>query len=432
MKQRVLWVCNVPIPRIANDLGIKVPNICGWLVGFANSIEKIEDIELHIAFPQLGIKELITGAVGKIKYYAFSQPKLLGFLPVEDQINESPEMRIHLKNILEIVNPDILHIFGTEYPHSWVVAEEFARPEQTVINIQGLPSYYWMHFNSGIPYRELKRFSLSNLARGNMLQQAQKLKRRGMTEIKAIQKAGHVIGRTDWDEACVTEINPNIHYHFCNESLRDSFYEGEWEYSACEKYSIFMSQASTPIKGLQFMLRALPEIKRCYPDTKLYVAGNDLTKTDTLYAKLKISVFAKYIKEIIKENHLEDSVVFTGALNETQMKERFIRSNVFVSPSTIENSPNSLGEAMILGVPSISSDVGGVKNMLLHEKEGFVYQPDAPYMLAYYVKKMFADPEKAKTLGAAAKKHAEYTHSREINLKTLLKIYAAIIEGEEQ
>ena len=124
--------------------------------------------------------------------------------------------------------------------------------------------------------------------------------------------------------------------------------------------------------------------------------------------------------------------MFTGSLNEAQMKERFINSNVFVSPSTIENSPNSLGEAMLLGVPAISSDVGGVKNMLQHEKEGYVYQPDAPYMLAYYVKKIFADPEKAKMLGDAAKKHAQHTHSREINLETLLTIYTEIIEGAKQ
>ena len=61
-----------------------------------------------------------------------------------------------------------------------------------------------------------------------------------------------MIGRTDWDEACTKEINPKVQYHFCNESLRDSFYSGSWEYQNCEKHSIFMSQAATPIKGLHF------------------------------------------------------------------------------------------------------------------------------------------------------------------------------------
>ena len=148
-----------------------------------------------------------------------------------------------------------------------------------------------------------------------------------------------------------------------------------------------MSQAATPIKGLHFMLRAMPEILKNYPDAHLYVAGNDLTKTDSIYGKLKISSFAKYIKRLITEYGLEEKVTFTGSLTEHQMKERFLKSNVFVSPSTIENSPNSLGEAMLLGVPCVSSDVGGVKNLMKHEEEGYVYQTDAPYMLAYYIKK---------------------------------------------
>lgn len=420
---KILWVCNVPIPRIAADMNVNVLNICGWLTGFANSIEKIDGIELYIAFPQLGIKEIKEGAVGRIHYYAFSQPKLLGILPVEDQVHESKYMREHLRTIISKVSPDLLHVFGTEYPHSLVAAEEFNKPEKTVVNIQGLPSFYWMHFNDGIPYRELKRFTLSNIARGNLLQQAERMKRRGMTEISTIKAVGHVIGRTDWDEACTKEINPKVQYHFCNESLRDSFYSGNWEYQNCEKHSIFMSQAATPIKGLHFMLRAMPEILKNYPDAHLYIAGNDLTKTDSLYGRLKISSFAKYIKRLISEYNLEEKVTFTGSLTEQKMKERFLKSNVFVSPSTIENSPNSLGEAMLLGVPCISSDVGGVKNMLVHNLEGYIYQADAPYMIAYYVKKVFNDANCALIISKNAKSHAGKTHNRDENLKMLLKIY---------
>lgn len=171
----------------------------------------------------------------------------------------------------------------------------------------------------------------------------------------------------------------------------------------------------------------MPEILKDYPDTHLYIAGNDLTKTDSLYGKVKISSFAKYIKKLISEYGLENRVTFIGALTEQKMKERYLKSNVFVSPSTIENSPNSLGEAMLLGVPCISSDVGGVKNLLKHGEEGYVYQADAPYMLAYYVKKMLGMEEKAMSLAGVARKHASKTHDRTINLKRLLEIYEEII-----
>lgn len=422
-KIKVLWVCNVPIPKIATVIGISAPNICGWLTGFADVLENDSRVELHISFPVLGLKTIKSGSIGNIYYYAFNQPKAWGFLPVEDQMHISKEMEQHISEIIKRVQPDILHCFGTEYPHSTVAARVFNRPERTIVNIQGLTSYYWMHYNTGIPYEELKRFAISNIARGNLLAQAEKMKRRGEFETETLQRSGHIIGRTDWDQACTSQTNPNAVYHFCNESLRESFYTGSWEYENCEKHSIFMSQAAYPVKGLQFMIRALPEIIRTFPDTHLYIAGNDLTRADSLYARLKMSSFAKYIKRLIDDEGIREHITFTGPLTEQQMKERFLHANVFVSPSTIENSPNSLGEAMLLAVPCITSDVGGVKNLIRHDEEGYVYQGDAPYMLAYYVKKIFADVDTATVMGLKAQNHAKATHDRERNIDTLINIY---------
>ena len=114
---------------------------------------------------------------------------------------------------------------------------------------------------------------------------------------------------------------------------------------------------------------------------------------------------------------------FLGFLSEEKMAERFLKSNVFVSPSSIENSPNSVGEAMLLGVPTVSSDVGGVKNMLTHGKDGFIYPADEPYMIEYYVSKIFESSDLAKEISKSAKEHAEYTHNRFLNGKTLMEIY---------
>lgn len=422
-KIKVLWVCNVPIPKIASAIGVKIPNVCGWLTGFADVLENNSQIELHISFPILGAEFMREGMVDNIHYYAFNQPKLYGFIPVEDQMRISPKMEIHIDEILRKVKPDILHSFGTEYPHSTVAIRLFNCPERTIVNIQGLTSYIWMHYNNGIPYNEIKRFAIGNIVRGNMESQARKMKRRGEFEAETLKLAGHIVGRTDWDRACTSQINPNAIYHFCNESLRSSFYSDSWDDKECESHSIFMSQASYPVKGLQFVIRALPEIIRVYPDAHLYVAGNNLIKTDNIYDKLKMSSFAKYIKKLITKEGLYDHITFTGNLSEKQMKEYYLKTNVFVLPSTIENSSNSLGEAMLLGVPCVSSDVGGVKNLLVHEKEGYIYQCDAPYMLAFYVKKVFSDSDVAKEMGRKAQEHAQITHDRERNIKTLLSIY---------
>ena len=130
---------------------------------------------------------------------------------------------------------------------------------------------------------------------------------------------------------------------------------------------------------------------------------------------------------MIKRLHLERNVVFTGPLDEEKMCQRYLKSHVFVCPSSIENSPNSLGEAMVLGVPCVASDVGGVSDMLKHKDEGFVYQTDAPYMLAHYVCEIFENEDLALKFSKNAREHALTTHDRDANTRRLIEIYRDII-----
>ena len=114
------------------------------------------------------------------------------------------------------------------------------------------------------------------------------------------------------------------------------------------------------------------------------------------------------------------------------MKQAFLDANVFVLPSTIENSPNSLGEAMLLGVPCVAADVGGVTTMMRHRLEGEVYPSTAPYMLAFYVENIFAQGEAAEAMGEAARAHAGVTHDPEKNLADLLEIYERLAKNSAE
>lgn len=416
----ILWLTNIALPEASLLMNEKPTPFGGWFVSASARLADEDCIELSIAFPKNGLRTVQILKGEKINYYAFPQ--------VSEKDIRSNKQNTYLKKILDEAKPDIVHIFGTEFAHTLAMVNICQKKNiNVVMSIQGLVSINVRHYMACLPANVQNRFTIRDFVKQNNLRQQQnKFMKRGVFEIEALQKVKHIIGRTTWDRACTSQINPSAQYHFCNETLRDEFYKHIWDIKKCENHSIFVSQGSYPIKGLHFMLEAMPLILKRFPDTKLYAGGQNIIKTDTLRDKLKISSYGKYIKELIKRYNLGKSIVFTSVLDEKQMCQRYLKSHVFVCPSSIENSPNSLGEAMILGVPSVVSDVGGVTDLLNHREEGFVYQADAPYMLAYYVCEIFANDDLTLQFSKKARMHAIKTHDKEENTKRMMEIYREI------
>ena len=223
-------------------------------------------------------------------------------------------------------------------------------------------------------------------------------------------------------EAGALEINPELTYHFCNETLRDVFYSGQWAYSRCRKHRIFASSCSYPVKGFHILLEALALVRREYPDAEVCVTGRSFF-AGNFQSRLRQNGYEAYLSQLVRQNRLEGAVVFLGHLSAEEMKQAYLDANVFVLASTMENSPNVLGEAMLLGLPCVAANVGGVSSLMRHGGEGRIYQSTAPYMLAYHIKELFAMGEGAVSLGQAARAHALGTHDPEKNLETLLEIY---------
>ena len=233
----------------------------------------------------------------------------------------------------------------------------------------------------------------------------------------------HIIGRTSWDRARTWAINPYAKYHFCNETLREEFYDGSlWKYDQCTKYTIFLSQAGNPLKGLHQLLKAMPLILRHYPNTKIRIAGRDITNCSTFLAFTHFTGYGLYIKRLIMKLGLCGKVSFIGHLNAEQMKTEYLNCNVFVCPSSIENSPNSLGEAQILGVPCIASYVGGIPDLMKGCEEN-LYRFEEVEMLAEKICNIF----KMGRFQISMSKVAADRHCQEQNAKRQIEIYQEII-----
>lgn len=408
---KLLWLCNMVPSKVKEAISGSAVSGGLWVDNVLAGLRQREEMVIHILCPGHGSKGEVDGRCG---FATFTEGLPHVYMP---------ELEKKFREALMDFQPDVIHIWGTEYGHTLAMvnaAEASGMLERTVISLQGLCSAIAGHYAEGVPHRVQRENTFRDFVRqDNILQQQRKFCLRGELEVQALEKVGHVIGRTDWDEACAKRIHPKVQYHFCNETLREPFYDGQWRYESCQKHRIFASSCVYPVKGFHYLLEAFAEVLKTYPDATLAVPGKSFLTAD----KLRRTSYQKYLAKLTRQYGLEDKIEFLGSLSAEGMKEAYLRANVFVLPSTIENSPNSLGEAMLLGVPCVASHVGGVANLMEHNREGYVYQSTAPYMLAHYVERLFAVEEKAAALGAAAREHASRTHDPEKNLQNLLEIY---------
>ena len=411
----VLWITNIEMPDVAKHFGRSVV-VGGWMHYAARLLAEREDIELHIAGMCTSIYDEIE--LNGIFYYGFKD------------FGDKVETKEEITRIITSVNPDIIHIWGTEYYHSLAAletADSMNKLNRAVVSLQGLVYYISKyHYNAFLPERISEGTTLRDLYRLDGIKKRRDLMAKaGKDEIQALSIARNCIGRTDWDYACVKLINRDINYYYCNEIMRENFYHGEWKYENCNKRSIFFSQANYPIKGFHIMLEAASIIKRNYPDFKIRVIGEEIPYSKISY--LKDSSYRRCLRNLIDKYDLKENVTWLGCLTEKQMVDEYLKSNVFVCSSAIENSSNSVSEAMLLGVPVIASDVGGIKSMMKHEKEGIIYQSDAPYMLAYHVMRLFEDSDFAREIGENARRRALKDHDPEGNMNELISIYNKIM-----
>lgn len=433
---RVLWVCNIMLPRVAEHFHRESSSREGWLTGLSEQVlsrPEGKDITLGICFPTLD-EELLNAGKAEI---VLDDGRILFAYPIKEDVHRAEvydsKLEDRFAEIIQDFRPDLVHCFGTEFPHTLAVTRAFHRPERTLIGIQGLCTVIAQEYPADIPTKIWCRRTFRDVVKqDDLIKQREKYIQRGRHEREAIHNAGHIAGRTIWDQCYAQEWNPNAKYHLLNETLRPTFYNGEWNYAKCQKGAIFLSQGDYPLKGLHYVLQAMPEIVKRNPEAQLYVAGNSIVKGSLqkgikgILETLKLESYGKYIKYLLNRYGLMERVHFIGPQTAEQMKEQYLRANVYICASALENSPNSIGEAMLLGVPCVSSKVGGVPSLFKDRADGLLYRRDDINALAGCINLMLDGGELVEKMRKNARSHAMQTHNPEKNFKRLLEIYAKI------
>lgn len=417
---KVLWIVNTIFPAPSEALGLSSPVFGGWMYGLAEQVSKIEGVELAVATIYNG-NEIKKITIDGIVYF---------LVPCKNSLKYDSNLELFWSDVCQQFVPNLVHIHGTEFTHGLACMRKLPQLKY-IVSIQGLVSIISRYFYAGISFWEIfKNITFRDIVRlDTIFQQKKKFHKRGKFEREYILKTQHVIGRTNWDLAHTKTINPQRNYHFCNDILRSGFYTtSKWSLYNCNQHTVFLSQAGYPIKGLHQVIKAVFILKKDFPNLKIRVGGINITKRDTLIDRIKLSGYGKYVRQLIERYNLKDDVVFLGFLSEEQMITEYQKAHVFISPSSIENGGNSLGEAQLLGTPVVASYVGGIPDSIENEISGLLYRFEEVEMLAENIRRIFNDDDFTQKLSVNGIETAKLRHRRDINLDNTIEIYKRIIK----
>lgn len=406
---RILWFSPTPSLFTSKRWG---HNGGGWISSLQNIIQPDNNIDLGVAFEYAGNAD--NEMIDNVMYYPIStsfgiSEKLQSVKKHNKQINRSLQ-------IIDDFKPDIIQLFGSE---SWygLLANHTTTP--IVIHMQGsLPSYYNARYPVGMSVWNKILSSKTTLKQKLFAFRIDSTFHKKALQEKEILKANlYFMGRTHWDKAIVQFYNPTANYFVCQEALRDSFTSAsdKWQFKERNKIKL-VSVISGPLyKGVDVVLKTAKLLKENTSlDFEWNVCGTD-----------KIGFFENTYK--IKSKDV--NVRMLGILGQEDLYKQLMDSTFYIHPSYIDNSPNSICEAQILGLPIIATNVGGVSSLITDHETGFLVPANDPLMIASIIVKYRDDNIVLQKISEAGVKVATYRHNPEKIKHELLAIYNQIVNN---
>lgn len=409
---RILHFMNVPfsIDQLRSG-GKEINTAGGWMTTLLEKMLKETDFKFACA------------AFGKTRRAKISHndridcfviPKGVG-IPIASQYRSLQKCR----DLVAEWKPDLIHIHGTENAYGLLTAHGMVKCP-TVISLQGLlgPCSEWYHYfgnSSLIDIMRMHRWLELPAMRGHWIGYWKILKA-AKRERAIIAGNRFFIGRTAWDQAYIRAQNPSAHYFHGDEMIREAFWQKRWSLGEAQRHRIIFTNAGHPRKGTEILLDAVKLLRPRFPDIQVGIAGGISQR----------SGYGRYVRRRI--NEMGNAAIELGQLNAQRMAEELAKSHVFVSPSFIDNSPNAVCEAQLIGMPVISSYTGGVPSLVEEGLTGLFFPTGDAQMLASVLRNVFEDDELAKQLGSQAHKVAIKRHDPNVIVRDLLVVYNDVLK----
>lgn len=419
---KILWIVNTILDKLSQHLYGR-PGDGLWMDALITSFADRNDYQIVVA-TVIKTESRVCIKDRNITYYALPD----NFPTVYDE-NDKNNIK-EWKRLLDEEKPDLIQVWGTEFTHG-LCALRLAKTIPAVVFIQGYLGSIARFYLAGMEHLELiKSVTIRDiLKRDSIIQQQKKYFQKTKKEKEMLSLAGNIIFENDWCKRSIESIIPQIASYQCPISINDVFYKKRWSIEKVEPHSIICTASGYPLKGLHMVLKALALLKRDFPDVKLYIPGDKMISDGTIQWMLRKKGYKRYIEKLISQLGIEDNIIWMGRVSQAVLAEQYSKTNVFVLSSSIENHSSSLIEAMIVGTPSIATNVGGVPEYVIHGKNGYLYRFEEYEIMAGYVKELFNDEQLARKISQNAVSTVGRIHNNTEVFDRMIAIYTDVLKG---
>lgn len=184
-------------------------------------------------------------------------------------------------------------------------------------------------------------------------------------------------------------------------------------------------------KGVHILIKSIPYVLKEIPNVTFILIGRD-TFINPDYISFdgqeKYSFKTQLIKNI--PDQFQQNVRFLGHVDNSELSKYFRSCNIFVGPSLYESFGFIYIEAMSYGKPVIGCKVGGIPEVMVDQKTGFLVPPGDPIALAKAIIFLLRNKQYREEMGRAARRHVEMNFTRELMCKNTLRAYRKVLNGK--
>jgi glycosyltransferase involved in cell wall biosynthesis len=414
---KVLWLTPVQLPAAKG----RDATSGGWMEGLRSALEAHEpDIELTIA--SWGSVRHEPFRAGNAEYLSIAAGEPEGRIAqvgARWRPPAAPQGAVQdCSRIIARSKPDLIHVHGTE---SFLGLALAGAGVPAVISLQGVMHAYLRHATTGLGPADWLRLSATRQALHGygFPQRLSQYRRRARTELEIMALCDAYLGRTAWDRAVLKAVRPEARYYEAQEILGQVFYGQEWADPGPEA-PLFTTSGSSPFKGLETLLEALAIVRATTGRAlRLRVAGS-----------VDSGPMWPVVKGKLTDPRLRGAVDLLGVLEPAAIAREFRQAALYVHPAHMDNSPNALCEAMLVGLPCAASFVGGIPSLVRDGETGLLFHDREPVMLGHAIERLLDDRPLAARLGAAARRVALDRHDPGRVARAVAQVYREEIGRE--